>query len=112
MSKLSKKKKIIIISASSLAVVLAGIGVGFCILKNNNKVVEDQKEEEIVEKIEFKDELSINLEDELPTIEDYLKSGELEEGTITYKDENDEIQTIKFSLRFEKEFTNDNFFYN
>lgn len=90
MSKMSRKKKIIIISASSVAVVLAGIGVGFCIFKNNNKVVEEQKEEENAIKIEFKDELSINLEDSLPTLEAYLSSGELEEGEITYKDDNDE----------------------
>lgn len=90
MSKMSKKKKIIIISASSVAVVLAGIEVGFCIFKNNNKVVEEQKEEETAIKIEFKDELLINLEDSLPTLEDYLNSGELKEGEITYKDDNDE----------------------
>lgn len=85
---MSKKKKIIGLIAISIIVILAGIGLAFGVTRSNKKI-DDNKEEQNSSKIEYKDKLTISLEDDLPSIEDYIITGKIT-GELTYKNENDE----------------------
>lgn len=83
---MGKKKRIILLIVISIIVIIAGISLTFGVTKYNKK--QNKNEPSIT--LEYKDKLSINLEDKLPRIEDYVITGKIT-GEITYQDENNEV---------------------
>lgn len=93
----SNKKLISIISL--IIGIIVGIILGIVVINiiykpSESKELEPNKE--TVEKIEYKKSITISLEDDLPSIKDFLISGEVQVDDIVYKNDNDEeVDLIK-----------------
>lgn len=88
-----KKNKKLISIISLVGGIIIGIILGIIITNIIDKPSESKELEqnkETVEKVEYKESITISLEDDLPSIKDYLVVGEVQADDIVYKNDNDE----------------------
>jgi len=90
------KKRYLIISLIILSLTISSCGKKETEVKgNDNPQVTEQKEEELT----FKEELTIELKAELPTVKDYILSGKVEDNSsLTYRDSKEEVVNVDTSI--------------